>query len=123
MTKKKDYSITKVDFYYPGCATLTLGHIQNEKVYEYLDKLKNFKTDQNLCTSYNFQLHAYKYRDNCEQLLWISANPHSMKPLCKARTYSGCMRKIRNGTCKNPFIIENIGKVFFPDKYKDNNQR
>lgn len=123
MSKKKDYSTTRVDFYYPGGATLTVGRIPNDKVYEYLDKLKNFKTDQKLCTSYSFTLNVYKYCDNYEQSLWIDANPWTLEPLCKARKYSGCMRKIKNGTCKNPFIRDNIGKMFFPDKYKGDNQR
>lgn len=123
MSKKKDYSTTRVDFYYPGGATLTVGRIPNDKVYEYLDKLKNFKTDQKLCTSYSFTLNVYKYCDNYEQSLLIDANPWTLEPLCKVHKYSGCIRKIRNGTCKNPFIRDNIGKMFFPDKYKDDNQR
>jgi len=123
MSKKKDYSTTRVDFYYPGGATLTVGGIPNDKVYEYLDKLKNFKTDQKLCTSYSFQLHVYKYCDNYEQSLLIDANPWTLEPLCKVHKYSGCIRKIRNGTCKNPFIRETIGKVFFPSKYKNNESR
>jgi hypothetical protein len=34
-----------------------------------------------------------------------------------ARGVGGCFRKLKRGECKDPFVIENIGKVFFPDKY------
>lgn len=122
MSKKKDYSTTEVGFYYPGSATVKFGRIPNDQVYEYLDKLKNFKVDQKLCTSYSFALNVYKHGDGCEQILWIDANLWTLEPLCKARTYRGCIRKIRNGTCKNPFVRE-AAKAFFPDKYKDDNQK
>ena len=28
-----------------------------------------------------------------------------------------CLEKIKSGKCPDPFVIENIGKVFFKDKY------
>ena len=34
-----------------------------------------------------------------------------------------CFHNIESGKCEDPFVIENIGKVFFEEKYKDNNQR
>lgn len=53
----------------------------------------------------------------------ISSEEHFNTVLCKARTCNGCFRKIKNGKCKDLFIRENIGKVFFADKYKDDSQR
>jgi len=34
-----------------------------------------------------------------------------------------CFNNIKNGKCTDPFVIENIGKKFFADKYKENNQK
>ncbi len=34
-----------------------------------------------------------------------------------------CLNNIKNGKCVDPFVIENIGKKFFADKYKENNQK
>lgn len=43
------------------------------------------------------------------------------KPKCEHRGReplpTKCLRNIENGTCRDPFVIEHIGKVFFPDKY------
>lgn len=43
------------------------------------------------------------------------------KPKCEHRGReplpTKCIRNIENGTCRDPFVIEHIGKVFFPDKY------
>jgi len=33
-------------------------------------------------------------------------------------TAKNCARKIKNGKCTDPFVIENIGKKFFAYKYK-----
>lgn len=33
-------------------------------------------------------------------------------------TAKNCARKIKNGKCTDPFVIETIGKKFFADKYK-----
>ena len=33
--------------------------------------------------------------------------------------YRDCFNNIRNGKCTDAFIIENVGKKFFADKYKD----
>ena len=40
--------------------------------------------------------------------------------ICTARN---CARKIKNGKCTDPFVIETIGKKFFADKYKANNTK
>lgn len=34
-----------------------------------------------------------------------------------------CFENIKNGFCRDIYVIENIGKVFFADKYKNNYQR
>jgi len=128
MTKKKeDYSKTEVVFYISGIVRLTCGHLPNDQVYGYMDKSKADAKNTDLCAAYGFALLS----EPClipsgtvtRQTLNITANRFSLKPLCKVRTTNSCIRNIKNGKCKDPFVIENIGKVFFADKYKDNNQR
>ncbi len=34
-----------------------------------------------------------------------------------------CFRQLCNGKCTDEFMINNVGKIFFPDKYKNTNQR
>ncbi len=40
---------------------------------------------------------------------------HRRRMCCPA---THCAKKIRDGECTDPFIIENIGKVFFAKKYE-----
>ena len=39
MSKKKDYSTTRVDFFISGSAPHACGYIPNDKVYEYIEKI------------------------------------------------------------------------------------
>ena len=123
MTKKKDYSkITNIVFGYTPGSIMYCGCLPNDKVYEYLEQLKNTVPVSLKCSYYGFNLRIYPY-SNSPQYLRIDANPYVLNPLCKIRSEKGCIRKIKKGTCKNPFIIENIGKIFFADKYKDSKER
>jgi len=38
-------------------------------------------------------------------------------------SYRDCFNNIKNGKCTDAFIIENIGKKFFADKYQNNNTK
>ena len=47
---------------------------------------------------------------------------HYNASVCGVRSIEGCFRKIKKGGCngcKDKFIIDNICKVFFADKYQD----
>ena len=126
MSKKEDYSKTEVKFYYIGYP-MTCGKIPNDKAYEYLDKLKASANKTKQCTHYSFSLPCQVYvipgGTVTVQSLHIYANQFSLVPLCRVRTKAGCLRNIKSGKCRDPFIVENIGKVFFADKYQDDNQR
>ena len=122
MADKEPYTI--VNFGVPGVAYSYCGRIQNKDIYEYLQKLENQDTKLPHCANYLFSF----YKDLHSHVLIIDAldpqtNTYAIRPLCRAYTIGGCFREIKNGTCKDPFVIKNIGKVFFPDKYKDDNQR
>ena len=126
MPKKEDYTKTEVKFYYIGYP-MTCGEIPNDQVYEYLEKLKNNANKTNQCTHYSFALdsdvHLTPAGNITVQSLKICANPYSLAPFCRIRTKTGCLRNIKSGKCRDPFIVENIGKVFFADKYQNDNQR
>ena len=34
-----------------------------------------------------------------------------------------CLRNIQDGKCTDKFMINNVGKIFFPDKYNNTKQR
>ena len=121
MTKQKEkYLETEIKFsYIPGPGIL-LGYLPNDKVYDYLEKLKNSVSAHDKCTYYDFKLLTYPRTMGCDQTLTISANPYIVKPLCKIRTLDGCLRKIRTGECKNQFIVEAIEYL---QKNQTNEQR
>jgi len=127
MSKQEDYSKTEVKFCHID-ASMTCGSIPNDKAYEYLDKLKASANKTKQCTYYSFSLPCQVYvipgGTVTVQSLHIYATQFLLKPLCRVRTKVGCLRNIKSGKCRDPFVVENIGKVFFADKYnKDDNQR
>ena len=127
MTKKRDYSKTEVKFFIPGGVPHACGHIPNDKVYEYLEKFKAEEGIHKQCNSYriSFWIRGVmtKHGKAFDQAIYIDVNNTDMNSLCNAQNRKKCLRNIKSGKCKDKFVIENIGKVFFADKYKDDNQR
>jgi hypothetical protein len=133
------YNLTDVFFCFSDwCgARLKCGYLKNDEVYEYLDKLNSFVPPKERCMQYHchsiLSSHPFKIHDvmRLEQTLYIvNKNPRYMKCPCGAirpgqimenieQCTKQCMHNIESGKCKEAFIVENIGKVFFAGKYKD----
>ena len=116
---------TRVYFGAPGYDFLSCGYLPNNKIYDYLKKLSEQDSGQRHCARYGFSFTGYpSYNGHFKQNLIIESiiengvcSVHGLNPLCGVRTVHGCFRKLKMGQCKDPFVIENIGKVFWPDKY------
>ena len=115
---------TQVRFGVPGYGFLSCGYLPNNKIYDYLKKLSEQDLSQRHCARYGFSFTGYPYNKNFKQTLIIESiiengvcSVYGLNPLCGVRTVHGCFRKLKQGECKDPFVIENIGKVFWPDKY------
>ena len=115
---------TRVYFGAPGYDSLLCGYLPNDKIYDYLKKLSKQNLNQQHCARYGFSFTGYPYNKNFKQTLIIESiiengvcSVYGLNPLCGARGVGGCFRKLKRGECKDLFVIENIGKVFFPDKY------
>lgn len=114
----------EVSFGAPGYGFLSCGYLPNDKIYDYLKKLANQDLSKKHCAQYGFSFTGYPYNKNFKQNLIIESivengvcSVYGMDPLCGVRAVGGCFRKLKRGECKDPFVIENIGKVFWPDKY------
>ena len=141
------YNLTDVNFcfgheYGPR---FKCGYIRNQDLFEYLEKLESFVPPLNRCMQYYchfiLRLNPRKMHETIKpqrSLYIVNKNPLYMKCQCGAicvgqcpgnredymeHCANQCFRNIENGKCKDPFIVENIGKVFFANKYKENNQR
>ena len=121
----KGYKLTLVNFGVTGYDRLSCGYLVNDEVYEYLKKLAKQDWSQQHCARYGFFFMGYPYGNDYRQSLIIDAiaekgegTVYGLNPLCGARSVGGCFRKLKKGECKDPFVIENIGKVFWPDKYE-----
>ena len=115
---------TRVYFGAPGYDSLLCGYLPNDKIYDYLKKISEQDLSQRHCAQYGFSFTGYPYDGHFKQNLIIESiiengvcSVYGLNPLCGARTGHGCFRKLKRGECKDPFVIENIGKVFWPDKY------
>ena len=141
------YNLTDVNFSFgkPFGPRMKCGFLRNKDVFEYLEKLENFVPPLNRCMQYycyfTLRMNPRKMHDGMKpqrSLYIVNKNPLYMKCQCGATCiaqFSGmredhmdecakqCFRNIENGKCKDPFVVENIGKVFFEKKYKENNQR
>ena len=91
---------------------------------DYLKNLSKQNLSQQHCARYGFSFTGCPYDGHLKQTLILDASiedgftsVYGLNPLCGARTVHGCFRKLKKGECKDPFVIENIGKVFWPDKY------
>jgi len=115
----------EVSFGVTGYDRMSCGYLPNDEIYEYLKKLSKQDLSQRYCARYGFFFMGYPYVKNFRQSLIIDAcvenengsSVYGINPLCSARGVGGCFRKIKKGECKDQFVIENIGKVFWPDKY------
>ena len=123
MAKSKNNDSIQVDFCITGRNSFVCGDLPNDKVYGYLKKLTKQDMDAEHCQSYGFAFLGYPYSESFKQQLIIktelqfSGDGFGMIPLCSARTVGGCFRNIKSGKCRDPFIVKNIGKVFWPEKY------
>ena len=124
--KSGDKSLqTQVRFGVPGYDFLSCGYLPNDKIDDYLKKIRNQDLRQRHCAEYGFSFTGYPSGDGYfKQNLIIESiiengvcSVYGLNPLCGARGVGGCFRKIKKGECKDQFVIENIGKVFWPDKY------
>ena len=125
MAKAENNISTHVYFGVPGWGFLSCGYMPNEEVYEYLKKLAKQDLGKPHCAQYGFSFTGYQYDGHFKQNLIMDATiedgngtVYGLNPLCGARSVGGCFRKLKKGECKDPFVIENIGKVFWPDKYE-----
>jgi len=117
MTKKKYLNSTLVTFGVPGEASFRCGYMVDDEIYDYLKKLNQKEHNCNYCATYSFSFFQRHAEANLLNIDACVDNVYRIKPLCQARSCSGCFRNIKLGKCKDPFVIENIGKIFFPDKY------
>lgn len=116
----------EVSFGVTGYDRLSCGYLPNDKIYDYLKKLSEQDLSQRHCARYGFFFMGYPYDKNFRQSLIIDAcvenanggSVYGINPLCSAHGVGGCFRKLKKGECKDQFVIENIGKVFWPDKYE-----
>lgn len=115
---------TRVYFGAPGYDSLLCGYLPNDKIYDYLKKLNKQNLSQQHCARYGFSFTGCPYDGHFKQNLIIKpileniiCSVYGLNPLCGVRTVHGCFRKLKKGECKDPFVIENIGKVFWPEKY------
>jgi len=119
---KRNYgTLTKVNFGLPG-HHLFCGYMQESEVALFLQKLKKFDAGVAHCAGYKFDFFG-DCGTKSDSTLMIDAinktnNTYGIDPLCNVRTLQGCWRKLKRGECKDPFVIENIGKVFFPGQYE-----
>jgi hypothetical protein len=124
MAESKNNDSICVSFGVTGYDRLSCGYLPNDKIYEYLRKLAGQDLHKEHCAEYGFFFMGYPYGENFRQSLIIDAitkkggnSEHGLKPLCGAVNVAGCFRKLKKGECKDQFVIGNIGKVFWPDKY------
>lgn len=113
------------------------GYLKNDEVFDYLTKLENFVPPLNRCMQYychfNLLLNPRKIRGtmNPQRTLHIiNKNPLYMKCQCGATRPTSldydalypcaqqCFTNIETGKCVDPFVVENIGRVFFAKKYE-----
>ncbi len=137
------YNLTEVVFCFGDWAgpCLSCGYLRNDDVYEYMKNVKSFvpsRTDciQSCCDSV-LSSNMVRIHDGVRtqrSLYIVNKNPGDMKCPCGAvcagqksdnlaERAKQCMKNIESGKCKEKFIIENIGKVFFADKYQKDNQK
>ena len=137
------YNLTDVVFCFGDWRgpRLKCGFLKNDEVYDYLDKINSFVPPRDRCMQYHcystLSSHPFKIHETMrlEQSLYIiNKNPRYMKchcgAICPGQTLKNldqcaeqCMRNIEQGKCKDEFIVENIGKVFFANKYQNNKQK
>ena len=123
MAKSKTYDSIYVSFIISGNYGHLGGYLPKDKIYSYLEKLTKQDTKAEHCALYSFVFSGFPYAKSFKQQLivkpeWrVDDEGFGMKPLCSARDADACLRNIKNGKCRDPFIIENIGTVFFPGKY------
>ena len=122
MAKAENNISTHVNFGFPGRGFLSCGYMPNEEVCEYLKKLAGQDLNkEHYCVQCGFSFDGYPYDKSFKQVLFVKARFQTNKdsrPDCGARTVGGCFRKLKKGECKDPFVIENIGKVFWSEKYE-----
>ena len=115
-----------------GIEPMCCGSLTEQQIKQYLQKLAR----QKQMSLYSCPNHFTAHFENTESLsVYLSPrynSPDSPREENKGRLnlymtnnsnskchYRDCFNNIRNGKCTDAFIIENVGKKFFADKYKD----
>lgn len=115
-----------------GIEPLHCGSMTIEQIKQYLQELATKKT----LSFYSCPNHFTAHFENKESLsVYMShhydcpATPREESKGClnlymtnhgkNKCSYRDCFNNIKNGKCTDSFIIENIGKKFFADKYQD----
>ncbi len=105
---------------------IRLGGIPNDQTHSYLDKLNAFMPQPGACMQYHFYfiLHSHPFKANdkmwLRQTLFIvpvNVYPGKVKFLCGAKNGHECLGNVICGKCVDPFVRENIGKVFYKKNY------
>lgn len=126
---QKKYNVSFKYMYPFPTQDLCIGTVPADKVNSLFRKLsKNNQIPSESCI-YTLTLHC---RNNKTlPLTRLSGNTSlsfdnnldihfTTNPRCKCQIEE-CLRNLAAGECSDKFMIENIGKKFFADKYKDNN--
>jgi len=115
-----------------GVEPLHCGSMTMEQIKQYLQELAAKKT----ISHYSCPNHLTAHFENKESLSVYLSHHYDCPNTPSAETkgqmnlyitnnseskcsYHDCFNNIKNGKCIDPFVIENIGKKFFADKYKD----
>ncbi len=117
------------------------GYIPHSQVVDYVNKAGHFVPPKGHCMPhhvyFDMHIHPFKIHDKMRvrQCLYIVVkNSRYMNCPCGAmcpkknlthidECLDQCIANIQNGKCKDAFVIENIGKLFYAHKYKDNNNQ
>lgn len=130
MTQKTNVFLTAKDI--KDSEIIPLGHLTNTEIVGYTYALTNLhKIPSDSCVSElsitkheNHQTTLSKKADteDPETLAYnelsLGVVPQMTKKCCFASNAGQCIRFIAGGKCKDPFVVENIGKKFFPSLYK-----
>ncbi len=98
------------------------GFMESEQLNKILASLKNIDIPESSCirslyTHFERTVSIDKTeKASTEENLIISVWPTAKK--CEIKNYKQCTACIANGNCMDEFVIDNIGKKLFADKYQ-----
>ena len=109
---------------------IKLGTLKNNEVFDYYKKLTGPQTMPCVCRDIVISIETHKEPGDDQQHLNIRSGFVRHHPLCfrndtekKIDSYCDfCTDRFKTGNCPDLFM-QALGRKFFPDKYKDDNQR